>query len=136
MPAGVIMKTRQKTLPITIICASIAFIVTMRVELSRPLAAQAASRAGSDAAGTPARALVSTYCVTCHNERLKTGSLVLDNVDAERVFNSADTWEKVIVKLRSSAMPPPGVRRPDNATYDAVAGWLETEVDRAAVTHP
>ncbi len=49
--------------------------------------------------------------------------------------NSAETWEKVIVKLRSRAMPPPGIRRPDNATYDAVAGWLETELDRAAATH-
>ncbi len=128
------MKTRQKTLAITIVCASIAFIVTMRVELSRPLAAQA-TRAASDAAGTPARELVNTYCVTCHNERLKTGSLMLDRVDAAQVFNSAETWEKVIVKLRSRAMPPPGVRRPDNATYDAVAAWLETELDRAAAAH-
>src|ERR1700730_9988529 len=129
------MNTRQKTLPITIVCASIAFIVTMRVELSRPLAAQATPRAASDAAGTPARELVNTYCVTCHNERLKTGGLMLDKADADHVSNSAETWEKVIVKLRSRAMPPPGVRRPDNATYDAVAGWLETELDRAAVTH-
>jgi mono/diheme cytochrome c family protein len=135
MPAGAMMKPRQKTLAITSVCASIAFIVTMRVELSRPLAAQATPRAASDAAGTPARELVNRYCVTCHNERLKTGSLRLDNVDADRVFNSAETWEKVIVKLRSRAMPPPGVRRPDNATYDAVAAWLETELDRAAAAH-
>jgi len=40
------------------------------------------------------------------------------------------------VKLRSRAMPPPGRQRPDNATYDAVAGWLETELDRAAAAHP
>src|SRR5258707_3514660 len=30
-------------------------------------------------------------------------------------------------------MPPTGIRRPDNATYDAVAGWLESELDRASV---
>ena len=40
------------------------------------------------------------------------------------------------MKLRSRAMPPPGSRRPDNATYDAVAAWLETELDRAAAAHP
>ena len=28
-------------------------------------------------------------------------------------------------------MPPPGMRRPDNATYDTVASWLEQELDRA-----
>ncbi len=90
---------------------------------------------GSDP-NTPARELVTTYCVSCHNEKLKTGNLVLDKADAEQVFNSAETWEKVIVKLRTRAMPPPGIRRPDNATYDTVAQWLETEIDREAGSHP
>ena len=40
------------------------------------------------------------------------------------------------MKLRSRAMPPPGSRRPDNATYDAVAAWLEAELDRAAAPQP
>ncbi len=84
----------------------------------------------------PARDLVTRYCVTCHNERVKTAGLSLDKADAEQVCNSAETWEKVVVKLRSRAMPPSGIRRPDNATYDAVAEWLETELDRAAVAHP
>src|SRR5439155_14901895 len=65
-----------------------------------------------------------------------TANLVLDKADAEQVANSAETWEKVVVKLRSRAMPPPGTRRPDNATYEAVASWLETELDRAAAAHP
>ncbi len=85
---------------------------------------------------TPAKDLVTRYCVTCHNERTKTASLLLDKADADQVGNSADVWERVVVKLRSRAMPPPGSRRPDNATYDAVAGWLETELDRAALAHP
>ncbi len=78
----------------------------------------------------PARELVSKYCVSCHNQKLKTANLVLDDAS-----NSAETWEKVIIKLRSRAMPPPGIRRPDNATYDAVADSLETELDRAAAAH-
>src|SRR5437762_14225920 len=63
---------------------------------------------------------------------------MLDKVDAERASNSAGEWEKVVVKLRSRAMPPPGARRPDNETYDKVAMWLETELDRAAAAqvHP
>ena len=60
---------------------------------------------------------------------------MLDAVDADHVSNSAEEWEKVVVKLRSRAMPPPGARRPDNATYDRVATWLETELDRAAAAH-
>ena len=40
------------------------------------------------------------------------------------------------MQLRSRAMPPSSMPRPDNATYDAVATWLETELDRAAVARP
>jgi hypothetical protein len=85
---------------------------------------------------SPARALVTQYCVGCHNERLKTANLLLDTANAEQVANSADTWERVVVQLRSRAMPPPNMPRPDNATYDAVATWLETELDRAAAARP
>jgi mono/diheme cytochrome c family protein len=100
-----------------------------RTQLSQAAAATAAS-------ASPAGDLAAKYCVSCHNERLKTANLLLDKADAAQIFNSAETWEKVIVKLRSRAMPPPGLRRPDNATYDSVAGWLETELDRAAAAHP
>jgi hypothetical protein len=84
---------------------------------------------------TPARELATQYCVGCHNDKLKTAGLALDRADSDHVANSAEIWEKVIVKLRSRAMPPPGIRRPDNATYDKVAGWLEAEIDRAAAAH-
>jgi Protein of unknown function (DUF1592)/Protein of unknown function (DUF1588)/Protein of unknown function (DUF1587)/Protein of unknown function (DUF1585)/Protein of unknown function (DUF1595)/Planctomycete cytochrome C len=87
------------------------------------------------APNTPARALVTKYCVSCHNQKLKTANLMLDAADAVHVSNSAETWEKVIVKLRSRSMPPPGIPRPDNATYDATATWLESEIDHAAATH-
>ena len=85
---------------------------------------------------SPARALVSKYCVACHNERLKTAGLLLDKADADRVANSSDAWERVVVQLRGRSMPPANMPRPDNATYDAVATWLETELDRAAAARP
>ena len=91
--------------------------------------------AANAATDNPARELVNKYCVTCHNEKLKTGGLALDRADADNPYNSQETWEKVIDKLRSRAMPPPKLPRPDNATYDKVAGWLESEIDRAAVAH-
>ena len=132
------MRIREKQLTLTMACGSIALIATISVTLSADQAgtpASAPSAPTSAAAATPARELVGTYCVTCHNERIKTANLALDKADAEQVFNSAETWEKVVVKLRSRSMPPPGVRRPDNATYDRVAAWLESELDRAAAAH-
>jgi hypothetical protein len=76
------------------------------------------------ASTTPARELVNKYCVSCHNQKLKTANLMLDNADAVHVSNSAETWEKVIVKLRSRSMPPPGIPRPDNVTYNTVAAGV------------
>ena len=120
------------------VCGLIALVATISATLSAdqspaPVSSQGAT--ASATARTPARELVTTYCVTCHNQRVKTGNLALDNIDADHISNSADTWEKVVVKLRSRAMPPPSARRPDNATYDRVATWLETELDRAAEAH-
>ena len=132
------MRTQQKLLTLMIVGGSIALIATISATLSAnpsTLPPSAQSGTTSAATTTAARELVSTYCVTCHNQRVKTANLALDQADAEQVFNSAETWEKVIVKLRSRSMPPPGARRPDNTTYDKVATWLETELDRAAAAH-
>ena len=135
------MRTRQHRLALTITCGSIALAAVIS---ATPAAEQAPVRTptvqtpsplGVSAANTPARELVSTYCVSCHNQRTKAGSLTLDTVDADQVSNSAEAWEKVVVKLRSRAMPPSGARRPDNATYDRVATWLESELDRSAAVH-
>ena len=113
------------------LCVCVAWIIAT----SSKAAAFQRPAAGSYASATPARELATRYCISCHNEKRKTANVALDKADAEHVFNSAETWEKVVVRLRSRSMPPVGVRRPDNATYDAVAGWLESELDRAAATH-
>ncbi len=76
------------------------------------------------------------YCVTCHNPTLKTAGLVLDPDAAAQAGNNAEMWEKVIRQLRSKTMPPPGMPRPDPATYEKVASYLETELDRAASANP
>jgi mono/diheme cytochrome c family protein len=82
------------------------------------------------------KAVLDQYCVTCHNQRLKTGGLSLDALDLANVPASAEAWEKVVRKLRLGVMPPQGVRRPDRATYDSLIGWLEETLDSAAATHP
>src|SRR5262245_61939660 len=82
------------------------------------------------------RAVLDRYCVSCHNTRTRTGGLALDTVDVARVGPDAETWEKVVRKLRGRMMPPPGVPRPDDATYDALATHLEGALDRAAAARP
>ena len=50
--------------------------------------------------------------------------------------DDAETWEKVVRKLRVGAMPPRGARRPDSATTDALIAWLEGELDRHGTSNP
>jgi mono/diheme cytochrome c family protein len=82
--------------------------------------------------------LVSQYCVTCHNDRGKerAGSLTLSSFDASKVVQSADVAEKMIRKLRSGMMPPPGARRPDADTIKAFYTTLENRIDAAAALNP
>ncbi|HEX4136649.1 MAG TPA: DUF1592 domain-containing protein [Bryobacteraceae bacterium] len=82
------------------------------------------------------QALLDRYCITCHNEKLKTGGLMLDKLDVAHPGPQAETWEKVIRKVRAGMMPPGGASRPDRATLDAFAGKLEAELDRAAAANP
>jgi mono/diheme cytochrome c family protein len=81
--------------------------------------------------------LVSTYCVTCHNDRLKTAGLTLQTLGLANVPEHAPVWENVARKLRSGEMPPATVRaRPDARLAGALATYLETTLDRAAVVRP
>ena len=82
------------------------------------------------------RALLDQYCVTCHNETLKTADLMLDKMDIGDVSEGAAEWEKVVRKIRTRQMPPPGMPRPGNAAYDSLAEYLEAELDRSAATDP
>src|SRR6478672_4224722 len=107
---------------------------------SRPLAAAAVQQPGPAAParekGADERALLTRYCVGCHNDKLKTAGLVIDPSGAANVPLGADVWEKVIRKLRTGQMPPPGRPRPDNQQVQALAGYLESEIDRDAAARP
>src|SRR3954467_3216525 len=54
------------------------------------------------------QAVLDTYCISCHNQKLHTAGLALDRLDAANPGANAEAWEKVIAKLRAGSMPPPG----------------------------
>ncbi len=83
-----------------------------------------------------ARAALDRYCVTCHNERLRTAGLALDAVDPAQVGGAPEIWEKVVRKLRTGMMPPTPRPRPDADTYAGVVGYFEAALDRAAEVDP
>ena len=79
-------------------------------------------------------AVLKRYCITCHNQRSKTGGLTLDTVDLADVGAHPEIWEKVLQKLHGNLMPPGGRPQPDRATHDALIAYLETSLDKAAET--
>ncbi len=99
----------------------------------------AAQQPGGPAAAPAAQKqsdLIAKYCFTCHNDKLKTGGLTLENRDLSKLSGDADVWEKVVRKLRGGMMPPVGMPRPDPASTDALVSYLTASLDRAAAAHP
>ncbi len=80
--------------------------------------------------------ILDKYCVTCHNDRAKTGGLTLEKIDVANIPANAETWEKVIRKLRVGAMPPSGMPKPSAAEVSAFLSSLETSLDKAYAANP
>jgi mono/diheme cytochrome c family protein len=116
--------------------AGVAFVTVLttagvRSQVVEPRAPSAEQRGAS-----PEPRLLNQYCAGCHNDRLKTGGFSIEGLDVDRVAANADEWEKVAGRLKRRVMPPLGVRRPDEATYEQLTTWLEGKLDAAAASHP
>jgi mono/diheme cytochrome c family protein len=115
--------------------ASGVFVVALAVSTGH-LAAARAPQTPPPPSATLDRGLIDGYCIGCHNQRAKTAGVILDVADINRVGENAELWEKVVRKLRGGMMPPPGVRRPEQARVDAFVTSLEHTLDQAAAAHP
>jgi hypothetical protein len=109
-------------------------ILISAVWIGPPAAARAQRSADPD---NPSQsAVLNKYCVTCHSDARRTGGLSLEHADLADIPKGAETWEKVVRKLRVGMMPPPGMPRPAPAQIDDLAGFLEASLDRAVAERP
>jgi cytochrome c551/c552 len=92
----------------------------------------ASSHAPNPSTAEGQTALVKQYCVTCHNDRTRTGGLSLAGFDAARASENAELTEKMIRKLRVGMMPPAGARRPAPEVLQGLVEGLEARMDAAA----
>jgi cytochrome c5 len=114
----------------------ILFVAADERSIARLQAAGQAATAAAAPATAPDRALLDKYCVTCHNDRLKTAGFTVEKLDIGNVHANGQTLEKIVRKLRSAQMPPQGRPQPDKAVADAFAASLERELDKAAAGAP
>ena len=117
-----------------------AWLATMATTVDRssalPAFAAAPAAAQPPAADGSPGALFDRYCVTCHNQSLKTAGLSLETLDPANFAEHTEIWEKVVRKLRAGTMPPIGRPRPEKPAVAALISSLETGLDRAAAEHP
>ena len=106
------------------------------IALAAPRVGSAAQQPAAATPTTDLRSTLDTYCIACHNTRLKTAGLILDTIDTASPHNNPETFEKVIARLRAGTMPPAGRPRPDAATAQAIAAQIETDIDRAWLASP
>jgi len=115
-----------------IVMALSVLIVSLGIQ-ARPSAQQPAPQAKS---ASNHRQTLDRYCVTCHNQRLVTAGLKLDDVDVANPAAGAELWEKVVRKLRTGMMPPPNMPQPSTEDRVALLSFLETSLDKAAAAKP
>src|SRR5262245_28832443 len=95
------------------------------------LACAPAAQTPAAAAAAPI-ATINQYCVGWHSDRAKTGGVSFEGLKPENIGERAEVFEKAVRKLRGRVMPPPGAKQPEAKEIDALVGWLETSLDRAA----
>jgi hypothetical protein len=102
------------------------------------LASAAPARAAEpDAFDDKVKPFLTRHCYACHNTYLKNADLNLLGFEtAAAMLRDPDTWEKVVVKMRTHQMPPPELPRPDAAEAQAVTDWIESEFARAEAEAP
>src|SRR5262245_20277332 len=110
--------------------------LVIATDAQTPTSTQQAPAAAAPQTSGLDRALPNQYCITCHNQRAKTGGLAIDTLDFEHLEKNAETWEKVVRKIKTGMMPPSGVRRPDRSVLDAFANEIEKRLDAFAALSP
>jgi mono/diheme cytochrome c family protein len=100
------------------------------------LRAQAPASAPRPATAADPKAFVNTYCIGCHNDKLRTSGLSLEKLDPSNPTADAEVWERVVGKLRSGSMPPAGMPRANPEVYRAVYTSLEGKLDQAWAANP
>ena len=110
MPGGFL---NMRLMGIGLAGLSLSVCLCLQVRASAQQTAQSSTgTAGTAEAASSQRRVLDRYCVTCHNQKLKTAGLTLDEADVANPGATGEIWEKVVRKLRTSTMPPPNMSQP------------------------
>ena len=110
-------------------------VIAPAIEAEAPREPVSVAQRPTSAQSSP-RVFLDTYCVTCHNQRLKTADLTLDVLDPSKPSDHAAVWETVLRKVRTKTMPPQAARQPDGPAAATFVAAIESSLDDASRVSP
>jgi hypothetical protein len=117
------------------ILAGAVFLHTTAVPAQNSDAATAAAAHGATFDQQTVWGTWKIYCDSCHTGP-KARKVNLEGLNLSNLNQSGATWETLLRVLRARTMPPAGVPRPDEATYDVLVKAIEGERDRLVDARP
>ncbi len=83
------------------------------------------------------RPLLTEYCVTCHNDRLRTADLTFEPfLSSEDAVENHTVWERVADRLRRGDMPPAGRPTPARESIAMATRWIDALLGRTEDAPP
>ncbi|MES2625989.1 MAG: DUF1592 domain-containing protein [Pseudomonadota bacterium] len=102
-----------------------------KLALAMSLCAPVFAFAQTAAIGKDHVEMLDRYCSECHNQDDFSGGISFDLMNMDNVLADAETWEKVLLKVKAGMMPPQGKDRPAEAELTALVDNVESAIDTA-----
>jgi len=80
--------------------------------------------------------MLDQYCSECHNFDDFAGGLAFDLLDTSNLLTDAESWEKVLLKLKAGMMPPLGKDRPGASEVVNFVADVERSIDSGWAAKP
>jgi hypothetical protein len=101
-----------------------------------PVLVQAQSSASNTGIDEDHVQMLDQYCIECHNFEDFAGGLSFDLLDTSNLFTDAESWEKVLLKLKAGMMPPLGEDRPSASNVVNFVADVERSIDSGWAANP
>ena len=104
-----------------VVCATVGSSLA-----TRTIVGQGQPQATADEYQQHVLPVLSKSCMSCHNDRVKAGTLSLDAFrDPSAALAQPAVWQSVLDKVMSGTMPPAPAAPLSEAERDVVANWIK-----------
>ena len=109
--------------------AGLALTLLFSVQVKISAQQSNAPVAGSSRCPSSQRQFLDRYCVSCHNEKLKTGGLSLVQVDLSKPGTQSELWGRCCASCTPASCRLLKMPQPPEADRLAMVTWLQTSLD-------